>query len=153
MNSSVHQLVNTSNRRNLEKLFLELKADATPLWGKMKPQQMVEHLIDQVQYTNGKKEPFCEVSLEEAQLARQANIYTDLEIPKNVIFGDIPDQLIYPDLSNAISQLMIELRDFDAYFKKPGTTAIHGAFGPMNYDEWIIWHSRHFKHHLKQFGL
>jgi hypothetical protein len=152
-NSSVHQLVDTFNRKNLVKLFLKLHADAVPLWGKMTSQQMVEHLIDQVQYTNGKKEPFCEVSAEKARSAKQAYIYTDLEIPKNVILGDIPDQSMYPDLINAINQLMIELADFDEYFEKSGMTAIHGGFGPMNYEEWIIWHSKHFKHHLKQFGF
>ena len=153
MNPGTNQLVDTFNRKNLTKLFLKLNADTVPFWGKMKPQQMVEHLIDQVQYTNGKKEPFCEVSEEEARLAKQLNIYTDLEIPKNVIFGDISDQLTYPDLIGAVNQLMIELADFERYFKKSGTIAIHGGFGPMNYEEWIIWHSKHFKHHLKQFGI
>ncbi|KIO75056.1 hypothetical protein TH53_22635 [Pedobacter lusitanus] len=147
------QLVETSNRKHLASLFFQLNANSVPVWGKMRPQQMVEHLIDQVQYTNGKKIPYCEVPEEQALLAKQANIYTDLEIPRNVMFGEISDKLIYPDLSTAIHQLIIELADFDQYFRKPGSMAIHGGFGPMNYDEWIIWHSKHFKHHLKQFDL
>jgi oxepin-CoA hydrolase/3-oxo-5,6-dehydrosuberyl-CoA semialdehyde dehydrogenase len=119
----------------------------------MKPQQMVEHLIDQVQYTNGKKEPFCEVSEEQAQVAKQINVYTAVEIPRNVIFGEISDQLIYPDLPSAIQQVMTELADFDQHFMKPETLVIHGGFGPMNYKEWCIWHSKHFSHHLKQFKI
>ncbi|WP_449440649.1 DUF1569 domain-containing protein [Pedobacter steynii] len=65
----------------------------------------------------------------------------------------MPDQLIYQDLPTAIHQLMIELDDFDQHFSKAGTLVIHGGFGPMNYKEWCIWHSKHFLHHLKQFGL
>jgi len=146
-------LIDTDNRKHLEELFLKLQPNSPALWGKMKPQQMVEHLIDQVQYTNGKKEPFCEVSEEQAQIAKQINVYTAVEIPRNVIFGEISDQLIYPDLPGAIQQLMTELEVFDQHFIKPGTLVIHGGFGPMNYNEWCIWHSKHFSHHLKQFKI
>lgn len=149
----MNQIVDTPNRAHLLDLFLGLRPDTLSLWGKMEPQQMVEHLIDQVQYTNGKKIPFLEFSEEEAKLAKEKNIYTNVKIPKNVIFGALPDHLIYPDLPSAIKQLMTELDDFDLYFRNPETTAIHGAFGPMNYKEWIIWHSKHFTHHLSQFGL
>lgn len=146
-------MIETGNRRNLERRFRQLQPDTTAIWGKMTPQQMVEHLIDQVQYTNGKKEPFCEVSEEQAKLAKQANIYGTLQIPRNVTRGELPAKLIYPDLPTAIRQLMKELDDFDTYFSRPGTTAIHGAFGPMDYEEWLIWHGKHFTHHLNQFGI
>jgi hypothetical protein len=146
-------MIATDNRKNLERLFRQLQPDTIAIWGKMTPQQMVEHLIDQVQYTNGKKVPFCEVPDEQAELAKQANIYSPLEIPRNVTRGELPKKLIYPDLPTAIQQLMNELGDFDKYFSRPGTTAIHGAFGPMNYKEWLIWHRKHFTHHLNQFGL
>jgi oxepin-CoA hydrolase/3-oxo-5,6-dehydrosuberyl-CoA semialdehyde dehydrogenase len=151
--TAASNLIDTNNRKHLEALFLELQPNSPAVWGKMKPQQMVEHLIDQVQYTNGKKEPFCEVSEDQALLAKQVNIYTSVEIPRNVIFGEIPDQLIYPDLPTAIRKLMMELEDFDQHFMKPGTLVIHGGFGPMNHKEWCIWHNKHFSHHLKQFNI
>jgi hypothetical protein len=147
------ELIEPQNRKYLESHFLKLQPDTPAVWGKMTSQQMVEHLIDQVQYTNGKKEPFCEVLEKEANKAKQINIYTDVEIPRNVVFGTPQEQLIYPDLPSAIQRLLAELDDFDQYFAKPGRTAIHGGFGPMNYKEWLIWHSKHFFHHLKQFGL
>lgn len=150
---NLNQLAVTANRKNLANLFLKLNADHKPRWGIMGPQQMVEHLIKQVSYTNGKRVPFCEVTEEQAQSAKQAYIYADQEIPRNAILGGIPDPLIYPDLENADQQLMTELEDFDNYFKKSGMTAIHGGFGAMNYEEWVFWHSKHFKHHLEQFSL
>ena len=47
--------ININNREQLKRLFLSIDANAQPLWGKMTPQQMVEHLVENVQYTNGKK--------------------------------------------------------------------------------------------------
>ncbi|QNK63368.1 DUF1569 domain-containing protein [Pedobacter sp. PAMC26386] len=147
------QLIDVANRKVVKDLFLALDPAAKPLWGKMTAQQMVEHLISQVQYTNGKKEPSCRVPKEEAEMAKQDYIYTDLKIPRNVVLSGIPEIFVYPDLTTAVNQLMIELTDFDRYFDKPGTLVIHGGFGAMDYNEWLIWHGKHFTHHLEQFGL
>lgn len=147
------EITEPKNRNYLESLFLKLQANTAPVWGKMTAQQMVEHLISQVEYTNGKYEPFCEVSEEEANKTRQINIYTNIEISRNVVFGTTQQNLLHPNLMSAIKQLMKELHHFDQYFSEPGKTEIHGAFGPMTYKEWLIWHSKHFYHHLQQFGL
>jgi hypothetical protein len=147
------QLVDTANREVLHRLLLQLDVDAKPLWGKMTPQQMVEHLIENVQYANGTLIPTCRRTADEAYNAKQLSIYTDVQIPKNLFLGPLPDEYCYADLQTAIKQLMVDLDIFDQYFKTPGTTAIHGGFGPMDYNEWVIWHSKHFTHHLKQFGL
>jgi len=147
------EIIEPKNRKYLESLFLKLQANTSAVWGKMTAQQMVEHLIGQVQYTNGKYKPFCEVSEEEANQAKQTNVYTTIEISRNVVFGTPQQKLLHPDLNSAIQQLMTELHHFDRYFLEPGKTEIHGAFGPMTYKEWLIWHSKHFYHHLQQFGL
>lgn len=146
-------LVDTANRKNLHELLLTLNPAAVPLWGKMTPQQMVEHLIVNVQYANGTLIPTCDRPEDVAYKAKQLSIYTDVQIPKNLFLGPLPDEYCYADLQTAIKQLMTDLEIFDQYFKTPGTTAIHGGFGPMDYQEWVIWHSKHFTHHFKQFGL
>ena len=130
-----------------------LDVDTAPLWGKMTSQQMVEHLVDQVQWTNGKKIPTCDKSAEEAERGKQRMIYTDALIPKNVFLGDLPENYQYPNIEAAINQLMTELHEFDRYFKEPNITCIHGGFGPMDHNEWVIWHNKHFSHHLRQFNL
>lgn len=137
----------------LASLLSELKRDTQPLWGKMKPQQMVEHLVESVEYTNGKKVTTCDRPPEEAAKSKQVMIYTDAPIPKNVNLGPLPDQYLFPDLSAAIHQLMIELTVFDHYFKTPRITSIHSGFGPLNHAEWLTWHNKHFAHHFIQFGL
>jgi len=149
----MNHTIDITNREELRRLLSVLEPDAAPLWGKMKPQQMVEHLVDQVQWTNGKKITTCDRPPEEAEKGKQKMIYTDALIPKNVFLEELPADYLYPDIPAAIGQLMVELDDFDQYFKAPGAIAIHGGFGPMTYKEWIIWHGKHFGHHLMQFGL
>lgn len=149
----MNHFLNINNRQQIKSLLLSLKADAVPLWGKMQAQQMIEHLVDQVQYTNGTKVPTCDVPQEEAHKRKQRAIYTDAEIPKNVVLGALPEYLEYESMEVAINQLMAELEEFDQYFKEPDRTVLHGGFGPMNYHEWQIWHGKHFTHHFKQFGL
>ncbi|MXV50176.1 hypothetical protein GS399_04275 [Pedobacter sp. HMF7647] len=62
-----------SDQQHLKNLLSRLKFDATPLWGNMTAQQMIEHLIDQIQYSNRKKVPFCERSPEQAET--MGNLY------------------------------------------------------------------------------
>lgn len=147
------KFININNREQLKRLLLLINDDTKPLWGKMKPQQMVEHLIESVENTNGKKVTTCDRPPEDAHRSKQQGVYTDNEIPKNVILGPLPDEYIYSDIKSAIAKLMAELKDFDMHFKSPGTTSVHSGFGSMDYDEWLIWHGKHFTHHLKQFSV
>lgn len=149
----IPKLAAPGNRGFLLRLLNQLDAGCRPLWGKMRAQQMLEHLIDQVQYTNGSKIPFCDVAADEALRRKARMLAEDVEIPRNVILGDLPEAHAFPGLHEATQQLMLELDRFDQFLAKPGSTAIHGTYGPMNHAEWVIWHSRHFRHHLKQFGL
>jgi oxepin-CoA hydrolase/3-oxo-5,6-dehydrosuberyl-CoA semialdehyde dehydrogenase len=147
------QFFDISNRAELRRLLLSLDPQTTPIWGKMTSQQMVEHLVDQVQWTNGEKIPFCERPADEAYQSKMEMVYSDKEIGRGVVFQEPPEDYQFPDIATAVNQLMQELETFDRYFEQPGITAIHGGFGPMNHHEWLIWHGKHFTHHLKQFGL
>lgn len=149
----MNHFVDITNRKVLYRLFLNLDAQAKPLWGKMTPQQMIEHLITQVQYTNGVRIPTWDGPHENTAARKQNGIYTDNELPRNIFLEELPDRLTYPDLETAINQLMKELDTFDRYFNTNDVKVIHGGFGPLDYYEWIIWHGKHFTHHLKQFGL
>jgi len=146
-------LISPPNRTYLGNLLLKLQPNTQPLWGKMKPQQMVEHLVENVEYTNGKKICGLGVSPEAAERGKHTGVYTDSQIPKNLILEELPENFRYPNLNIAIGQLVEELNDFDKYFETPNATSMHFSFGPMDHEEWLIWHSKHFTHHLKQFGL
>ncbi|MBE7177646.1 MAG: DUF1569 domain-containing protein [Mucilaginibacter polytrichastri] len=148
----IPKLAAAAHRDYLFSLLGTLHADTRPLWGNMRAQQMIEHMIDQVQYTNGTQIPTCDFPPEEAAQKKAQMLAEDTGIPKNVKLGELPEKHLLPDLDTAIAQLMRELDAFDAFLAPPGSTVIHGAYGPMDHAEWVIWHSRHLRHHLKQFG-
>ena len=145
--------IDINDREKVHRLLLSLDSTAVPLWGKMKPQQMVEHLAGEMNYCNGKKSVTCDRPAAEALQSKQHWIYTDAVIPKNLVFVTLPEHFLYADMETAVNQLMRELDDFDQYFKAPGVTAVHGAYGSMDHREWIIWLGKHFTHHFTQFSL
>ncbi|MFI5156234.1 MAG: hypothetical protein ACHQEM_08610 [Chitinophagales bacterium] len=54
----------------------------------------------------------------------------------------------------AITQLKIELKNFDQFFKDhPLAKPVNPTMGPLDHKEWIIFHNKHFTHHFKQFNL
>jgi len=142
-----------AEREHLRSLLLLLNPDAQPLWGKMTPQQMVEHMADQITWTNGKQTCTCSRTPEEAEKVRQRMIYTDAELPKNIVSGTLPSEYVYPNIATAVDAIMNELADFDTHYQQSNVKEMHPGFGLMNHNEWIIWHNKHFTHHLKQFGV
>ncbi len=147
------ELIDKAHRPQLHTLLLRLHANSTPVWGKMTPQQMVEHLVESVEYTNGKKTIRCSRQPEDIEKDKQRMIYTDWQIPRNVNLGPLPERFRYPNLIAAISQLIQELDDFDKYFKEPNAASVHFSLGALNHHEWLIWHNKHFTHHFTQFQL
>lgn len=137
-------------------LLYKLKADQKPLWGKMTPQHMVEHLYKAVQS-----------SINEIQL----NIYTEenkISVLKRFFLGSrpLPKEFMNPaigpdllplefaDLTQAIEELKKVIGRYNQFFNdNPSAKTIHPVFGYLTKDEWNIFHKKHFAHHLSQFGL
>ncbi|MBS1600943.1 MAG: hypothetical protein JST75_22210 [Bacteroidetes bacterium] len=148
-------VVDITDRKKLNELLSALHPDTPAIWGEMNAQQMIEHLIRQVEFTNGKRVTALTIPEEEAKRRKELLIYTDFALPRG-IKGEPPDPSDVTrckNLPEAIARLNKELDDFEKYFKSENITAIHGGFGPLNFEEWIIWHGKHFTHHFKQFGL
>lgn len=117
--------------------------------------KMIEHLIEAVQYTNGKKIAELEFPLDQASGMKQFMVYSDFEMPKDQKghLSDASKTIKFKDLNTAVSELNKEIDAFEHFFEIENRTAMHHAFGQMNHDEWIRWHGKHFTHHFKQFGL
>jgi hypothetical protein len=145
--------VDTASREQLRDMLLSLSPETKPRWGKMNPQQMVEHLVEQIEYSNGNKTTTCDLSPEVAAAEKHKWIYTDAQIPHNLVLKPAPEHYRFADMNAAIEQLMKELETFDRYFAEPDAISIHAGYGAMDHAEWIIWHDKHFTHHFKQFGL
>jgi hypothetical protein len=150
--------VDITNRRELNALLNKLTENAQPKWGQMRPQNMVEHLVTVVQYTNGKKEGVQRTTEEEGLKAKQAFIYTDIEMsmglktPLLPAEGPIPFE--FSSLEEAKKNLNKELDDFETYHaNNPDAVFIQPRLGKLDHKEWKIFHNKHFTHHFKQFGL
>jgi hypothetical protein len=150
--------VDITNRQELNSLLNNLTENMPPKWGQMKAQNMVEHLAKVLQYTNGKKEIAQRTTEEEGLKAKQAFIYSDAEMSMGLKSPLLPAEgevlFEFPSLEEAKLNLNKELDDFETYHANhPGALFIQPRLGKLNYQEWIIFHNKHFTHHFKQFGL
>ena len=150
-------MINIQNPEDILNKLEHLNPDAKPVWGKMSPQHIVEHLALALQISTGKSPQILYLPEEEAARVKGKIIHTEGELPmgiKTPILGDEPPPLVYPDLSSAINHLQDELKYWNEYSaKNPQAIHMHPRMGPLNQKEWTILHGKHFTHHLKQFGL
>lgn len=133
-----------------------LKADQKPLWGKMTPQHMVEHLYKTVQAS------INEISIKIYSEERRIPVLKRLflggkEFPKEFMNPAVGPDLIdleFNDLQSAINQLENIFTWYEKFFSEiPDVKTIHPIFGYLTKEEWDLFHKKHFKHHLGQFGL
>ncbi|MTI32824.1 DUF1569 domain-containing protein [Xanthovirga aplysinae] len=133
-----------------------LTPESSPVWGIMTAQHMIEHLTHTLQLSNGKK-TFPLKSPKEKLPALMAFLLSDNDFPKGFkspVLGSKLAVLHHKDLQSAIHSLKTELKDFIGYYKQnPDAKNMHPVFGLLNGKEWIIFHQKHFKHHLSQFDL
>jgi len=147
--------IDITDRRKLNSLLGSLQPQTPALWGRMNAQNMIEHLVEAVEYTNGKRVADLRIPSDKAASQRQLLVNSDFVIP-NGVTGYLPDATKtkrFQDLETSIIELNKELDAFEHFFKNEGVTATHFEFGPMDYKEWVTWHGKHFTHHFKQFGL
>lgn len=134
-----------------------LTPDVIPRFGNMTPQQMVEHLVSTIKFTNGKQQVPQRTTKEEGDAFKAEWIYTDMEFPmgiKTPMIADGPPVYVYQDIPAAVDALKTELTDLKTYFAdNPEATPTHPRLGMLNYEEWLIFHDKHFTHHFKQFNL
>lgn len=133
-----------------------LSAGAEPLWGKMTPQHMVEHLILTMKCSNGKLEINCQTE-EEKLLVLKRFLMSGRPLPKNFVnpvIGPDLQPLEFGNIEDAVKKLRNEISDYFLFFEKyPLAAPVNPTFGKLNRDEWDVFHKKHFSHHLEQFGL
>ena len=134
-----------------------LQADTPALWGQMNAQQMVEHLGNVVGFSNGRFEAKPTVDAERLAYRKMRYYEKDVPMPRHFrveFIPETPNPLQFQDIEAAKNFLLQQLERFDDYYiEHLGLTAMHPVLGVLNYDEWVQTHSRHFRHHLQQFGV
>lgn len=137
-------------------LLNKLKNDQKPLWGKMSPQHMVEHLYMAIQ--SSINEIKFNIYSEERKIpVLKRFLLGDRPFPKEFMNPTIGPDLVplqFPDLNQAIKELKNVIGRYDQFFKdNHSIKTIHPVFGFLSKEEWDTFHQKHFAHHLSQFGL
>lgn len=135
----------------------KLNDSTKPLWGGMTPQQMIEHLNNVV--VTGtivtEKEP---VPPTKGQTdARNFIIHSDEPLPRGLQnptfqFGMPPNTNRTLDEAKAQLAKSIEMF-FRVRSNKPTAIAFNAFLGDLNFDEQLVFHGKHFRHHFTQFNL
>ncbi len=150
-------IVDIYNTQHIITKLKNLDPTAKPLWGKMSPQHIVEHLAFSLQTSTGKNQIRVHTAEDVANTIKQTIIYSDSEIPegvKNPLLGDEPPPLVHTDMQTAIQHLKTELAHFHNYYKENAeATHMHPRMALLNHKEWTIFHNKHFTHHFKQYNL
>lgn len=128
-------------------------------WGKMSPQQMVEHLETTLYYSIGKPEAEKCFTPEEEIEKYQDSLYNFRKMPKDFPAPFLPKdgslpELRHKNLETAKTALMMALQEYTIYFKEhPEAEHLHFVFGKLNKEMMELMHKKHFTHHFEQFGL
>lgn len=136
----------------LNKLFEGLK----PIWGKMTPQHMVEHLVLTFRISSGKWKVECVTPPERIPLMKKI-LMSERPLPKgyiNPVVGEGLTDLMYPNIETAKEELKKEIEDYIKFFdENPEAEIVNPTFGSLNKEEWKQFHRKHMKHHFEQFGI
>ncbi|TYQ00457.1 3-hydroxy-3-methylglutaryl-coenzyme A reductase [Tenacibaculum adriaticum] len=148
--------VDFSDNIKIKESLSKLPAKAKPLFGKMKGQQMVEHLSTVTQIANGNWKVDSYVS-EEKQARRRPYLNTDGELQvgfKAPFLSEDPTPLKFKSMDEAIEDLINQVNHFTKVFTEDkNRIVVHPFFGELDYDFWKKFQVKHFTHHFKQFGL
>ncbi|MDZ4861650.1 MAG: DUF1569 domain-containing protein [Candidatus Hydrogenedentes bacterium] len=144
---------------NTKQLFLnrfeKVAPDATPLWGKLRGAQMIDHCNSVVLYTLGETPllPFRGTFMFQ-YIAAPLLLTGVMKFPKNVplprtknVSPPEPRDCELAVLQATIDRLLVEVRA--GSFSPPH----HPYFGNIGGKKWLKFHALHFDHHLRQFGV
>jgi hydroxymethylglutaryl-CoA reductase len=132
-----------------------LTPNQKPLWGKMKAQEMVEHLSDMLMMSRGTGNFTIDVDAETIA-RRQQFLSSDKEMAKNIAVPFTKDiiELRHDELELALDEFAEEWINFTEYYENnPSASVIHPYYGNLDFNLWLKMHDKHFTHHFKQFGL
>lgn len=127
-----------------------------PLWGKMTPQHMLEHLAHSMRYSTSQNS--TKIITEERHLPLMRRLlFSDRPLPRNLGNPAADSQmppLKYGSMQEAYAELLHGIDEFYHFFEQePAAVFPHPYFGVLNFGEWERFHYKHFTHHCNQFGI
>jgi len=143
---------------NVDKALSKLTEESKPAWGKMTPQQMVEHL-EELYKLSIEENPDFEVVTPEDKIEKvQETLWDYNPMPKNFDLplyedGKLPE-LRYETLEVAKEKMREARKAYQDYFVKyPNAKTKHIVFGELSKFEWKLLDRKHLNHHFSQFNL
>ena len=139
-------------------LFKNIKGEAMGNWGIMNGQQMVEHVAAFFYVSTGKIKFDLVTPLEHLPKYREF-LFSDKEFRENTkaplsVIGEKALSLRYANMQEALANLQKSIAAFEDNFKDDKLkTTLHPVFGELNFEEWVLLHYKHVRHHLRQFGM
>jgi hypothetical protein len=124
----------------------------------MKGQQMVEHVAAFFTVSAGKIKFDLVTPVEHLAKYREF-LLSDKEFRENTkaptsVIGEEALPLRYSTMQEALENLEESIRSFENYFKEGASKiTLHPVFGELNFEEWVLLHYKHVRHHLRQFGV
>lgn len=139
------------------RLMGTIQPNALPIWGKMNPQQMVEHLVEYVGIAYGKV-PVDQILSDEARVAKmQMFLHTEkpfMENTPNPLMPSEPPATTMANMEDAIHTLQASINEFfNTYEHNPALVLSNAFFGELNFELQVRLLYKHTKHHLRQFGV
>jgi hypothetical protein len=143
-------------RNSLVNKYKAIAPDTAGLWGKMNPQQMMEHMSYSFRQANGKDICTC-VTPEEHLPRMQAFLMSEKPFKENTpnqLLPDTPAPPVHATIDDSLAELQQEIEDFFTLFEKePNKVLTNPFFGKLSYDMWVQLLHKHAWHHLRQFGV
>ncbi|MBN9484437.1 MAG: hypothetical protein BGO70_04190 [Bacteroidetes bacterium 43-93] len=143
-------------RNDFVKLLATIDPATKPLWGKMNPQQMIEHMSYAMRQASG-KDPYTIVTAEEHLPKMQAFLMSEKPFRENTpnqLLPDEPAPTKHESMQDALNDLQAEIDHFFHVFgTDPQKTITNPFFGELNYDMQVQLLHKHAWHHLRQFGI
>ncbi|MFA6152719.1 MAG: hypothetical protein WC716_15450 [Chitinophagaceae bacterium] len=134
-----------------------INPNTAPLFGKMNPQQMVEHMAEYIRLGYGNPVVTQFFYTAESVERTRAFIMSDKPFKENTpnpIMGETPKPIIQPTYEAAIKDAEMAIKElFEAFGKNDKLEVASPFFGILNYEMTIQLLTKHAEHHLRQFGI
>ncbi|MES2480050.1 MAG: hypothetical protein V4561_13260 [Bacteroidota bacterium] len=137
-------------------LLRTIKPDTLPLFGKMNPQQMAEHMAEYIRMAYGN--PVITSQSYSGEITEKMNLFLRTEKPfkpntPNPLMEKTPPPVKLTTYDDAVKDVETSISElFAAFEQEPERQVFNPFFGMLDFPLSIQLLTKHAQHHLRQFG-
>ena len=134
----------------------QINPDTSPLFGKMNPQQMAEHMAEYIRMGYGK--PIISERSYSAEITEKMRLFLQSEKPfrpntPNPLMAETPAAVKTTNYQEAIKDVEQSINElFQAFEQNPDLEINNPFFGTLDFSLTLRLLTKHAQHHLRQFG-